>query len=195
MARPSLEAVRRKELVNSAISEISRIGSLDVTVSQIAKNAGVSSALAHHYFGSKDQIFLAAMRHIMSQFGVDVRAGLQNAITPRQRVEAIITAGLSVDNFRKDVISAWLNFYVKAQNSTDVQRLLRVYQRRLQSNLCHELRPLAGQSAPDIARGLGAMIDGIYIRQALRDSPPDPVRATALVIDYLDISLMTKAPH
>ena len=34
-------------------------GSLDVTMSDIAREAGVSPALAHHYFGSKQQLLVA----------------------------------------------------------------------------------------------------------------------------------------
>ena len=63
---------------------------MDVTVSQIAKRAGMSSALAHHYFGSKEQIFPAAMRHILSLYGAEVRGALVMAKTPRQRIEAIV---------------------------------------------------------------------------------------------------------
>ncbi len=62
MPRTGMMAIRKDALVNATISEIGRKGSLDVTVSQIAKAAGVSSALAHHYFGSKDHLLLAAMR-------------------------------------------------------------------------------------------------------------------------------------
>lgn len=189
MPRTGTEITRRKALVNAAIMEIGRAGSLDVTVSQIAGNAGVSSALAHHYFGSKDQIFLAAMRHIMTGFAEDVSRELAKATEPRERTKAIIKASFSIGNFSEEVISAWLNFYVKAQNSKDVQRLLRVYQRRLQSNLIHELTPIAGDAAVEISHGLSAMIDGLYIRQALHDAPPNPKESVAMVVDYLDMSL------
>ena len=64
MPKVGMEPIRRSALVAAAIEEIGRAGSLDVTVSQIARKAGMSSALAHHYFGSKDQIFLSAMRSV-----------------------------------------------------------------------------------------------------------------------------------
>lgn len=50
MPRTGMETERRASLVDATIAEIGRMGSLDVTVSQIARRAGVSSALAHHYF-------------------------------------------------------------------------------------------------------------------------------------------------
>ena len=61
-----MEPIRREALVSATITEIGQQGTLDVTVAQIARRAGMSSALAHHYFGSKQDIFLAAMRHVLS---------------------------------------------------------------------------------------------------------------------------------
>jgi TetR/AcrR family transcriptional repressor of bet genes len=46
-----MEELRRKDLISAAIQTIGERGSLDVTVAQIARKAGVSAALAHHYFG------------------------------------------------------------------------------------------------------------------------------------------------
>ena len=77
MPKLGMEPIRKAALVNATITEIGRVGSLDVTVSQIAKRAGMSSALAHHYFGSKDDIFLAAMRHVLTLYGAEVRGALE----------------------------------------------------------------------------------------------------------------------
>ncbi|MCK4713711.1 MAG: transcriptional regulator BetI [Marinosulfonomonas sp.] len=192
MPKLGMEPIRRSALVEATIAEIGRAGSLDVTVSQIAKRAGMSSALAHHYFGGKDQIFIAAMRHILSVYGAQVRAALAVADGPRARLEAIIRASFEVGNFRSEVISAWMNFYVQAQTSDEAQRLLRVYQRRLLSNLVHELRPLIGAQAPDVAANIAALIDGLYIRHALRDAQPDGKAASTRVLACLDLML---SPH
>jgi len=184
-----MEPIRRDALVKATITEIGRAGSLDVTVSQIAKRAGMSSALAHHYFGGKDQIFIAAMRHILSVYGAQVRAALVTANTPRTRLEAIIRASFEAGNFRSEVISAWMNFYVQAQMSDGAKRLLHIYQARLRSNLMHELRPLVGVAAPDLADNIAALIDGLYIRHALRESQPDGKRASERVLACLDMML------
>ncbi|APX88962.1 transcriptional regulator BetI [Brevirhabdus pacifica] len=162
-----MEPIRRAALVNATIEEIGRAGSLDVTVGQIARRAGVSAALAHHYFGGKEQILLAAMRHILTQYGTTVRQALEGAVEPRQRLEAIAEASFTTGQFRPEVVGAWLNFYVQAQGNPSARRLLTVYQRRLRSNLLVALRPLAGARAEMIAETLAALIDGIYIRAAL----------------------------
>lgn len=188
MPKLGMEPIRRDALVKATIVEIGRKGSLDVTVSQIAKRAGMSSALAHHYFGSKDQMFLAAMRHILTRYGTEVRAALATADGPEARLRAILAASFAPGNFHDEVISAWLSFYVQAQHSPDAARLLRIYQRRLRANLLHELRPLVGASAENAADTLGALIDGLYIRAALGAAAPGLAPLQACLNTFLSMS-------
>ena len=173
MPKVGMEPIRRAALVEATIAEIGAAGSLDVTVSQIAKRAGMSSALAHHYFGGKDQIFAAAMRQILREYGDEVRRELVGTKTPLARAEAILRANFATTCFGPATVSAWMTFYAQAQTNPEAFRLLRIYQRRLRSNLTHALRPLCADPvhAADL---LAAMIDGLYIRAALTAPDLDP---------------------
>ena len=189
MPKVGMEPIRRAALVKATIDEIGAVGNLDVTVSNIAKRAGMSSALAHHYFGGKDQIFLAAMRHTLTVYAGEVRKELQGAKGPRERLAAIIRASFGWSNFQPSVIAAWLNFYVLAQTSPEAHRLLRIYQRRLHSNLLHDLRPLVGARAPAAAERIAGMIDGLYLRQALSKVDADDGSAERQVLSLLAMEL------
>ena len=189
MPKLGMEPIRRTALVEATIHEIGARGTLDVTVSQIARRAGMSSALAHHYFGSKEQIFAATMRHILTIYGAEVRRALTMAKTPRARIEAIIRANFAPTQFREEMVAAWLNFYVQAQKSDEARRLLHVYQKRLRSNLHHAFRQLAPANARTLTRGLAAMIDGLYIRQALHEQPLSREAAINVLLHYIDTSL------
>jgi len=189
MPKLGMEPIRKAALVKATIVEIGRAGSLDVTVSQIAKRAGMSSALAHHYFGSKEDIFLAAMRHILSLYGAEVRGALHFAHGPEERLRAILAASFSAANFRREAVGAWLNFWVLAQTVPEAKRLLKVYQGRLKSNLLAGLRPLAGARADEIAVGLGALIDGLYLREVLKSGAPDGMAAVETAVNYLNSQL------
>lgn len=194
MPKLGMEKIRREAMIEATIIEIGEAGSLNVPVSQIARRAGISPALAHHYFGSKDQIFLAAMRHILVMFGKSVRDRLNTARTPEQRVRAIIAASLEPGQFDRDVVSAWLNFYVESLHSMETSRLLRVYARRLHSNLLFDLRQIFNDEvAEKVAQGLASMIDGVYIRHALQDIAPPRADVHALVNGYLDLWLLREA--
>ncbi len=83
MPKIGMEPLRRKALVDAALRTIGHHGSLNVTMSDIAREAGVSAALAHHYFGSKQQLLLETIRSLLR----DLRRDAVAALTPMARVQ------------------------------------------------------------------------------------------------------------
>lgn len=189
MPRTKIKDIRKNEIIEAAIAEIGRTGSTDITVAKIADVAGVSSGLAHHYFGSKEQILISAMRRILTIFGADVRKGLARSQSPEQRLEAIVISCFSSQNFRPGITNAWLSFYVQAQYSKDTERLLHIYYHRLQSNLKSNLKPLIGTRAEEVAVALASLIDGLYIRLSFKGGNLSPDDATDIALGFLRQSL------
>jgi len=161
------EEERRSDLIAATIREVGASGTLDIPTSQIAKSAGASPGLVFHYFQDKEGLFLAAMRWILSDYGADVRDALKGATTPQERLEAVIAGNFGKTSLRRDTIAAWVNFYGLALRAESARRLLTVYHRRLHSNLVHDLRPLIGARADDVAQRVAGLIDGLYLRYAL----------------------------
>lgn len=196
MPKLGMEPVRRKALIDATISAIGERGSLDVTMSDIAGRAGVSSALAHHYFGAKDELLQATMRHLLAELNSDMRRALGEATSPRERVAAAVAVNFSDKQFQAGTIAAWLAFYVEAQKSDALRRLLRIYARRLHSNLMSGLAPLLPRPEADrTAEAIAALIDGLYIRRALKDGVPNAASAIALIEDYLQTKLADRKEH
>lgn len=194
MPKLGMEPIRKKALVDAALAAIGDHGSLSVTMSEIARKAGVSPALAHHYFGSKEQLLIATIRALLRQLHDDAVAALRTAETPRARLSAIIRVSFHADQFRPETVAAWLAFYVEAQRSEETRRLLVVYARRLRSNLLSALLRLTGRAqAERLAEGVAALIDGLYIRQSLRAAPLDIPASMALAEDYLATHLPPNA--
>ena len=185
MAKTETETERRRALTAAAIEAVGAQGSMDVTMADIAARAGVSPALAHHYFGSKQDLMTASVRALLAELRADTVIALRNARTPRGRVSAIVQVSFSAKQFSGDIVAAWLAFYVEAQRNAALSRLLRIYGRRLHSNLVSGLKPLVGEyEAGRIVEGAAAMIDGLYIRRALGSggTPADPIQ---LVEDHV----------
>lgn len=197
MPRIGAEPERRKALIHAAIDVIGEHGSLDVPVKTIAEQAGMSSALAFHYFGGKDEIIVETMRYLLRELSNSVISELRAAQTPVERIDGIIHASFTPGQFDRKTIAAWLVFYLKAYSSPPAARLLTIYFRRLKSNLVDAFRPLladGGNTTPEkkameLAEGLGAMIDGLYIRQALGAREPDGQRAIELCRRHVDAAL------
>lgn len=190
MPRIGMEPVRRRALIDATLTAVGERGSLDVTMSEIAARAGVSSALAHHYFGAKDDLLLATMRHLLAELHREAVVALRRAASPRQRLDAVVAVSFSPAQFSAETVGAWLAFYVAAQHAKPMRRLLRIYARRLHANLMAGLTALLPRGeAAEVAEAAAALIDGLYIRRALKEGEPDAASAIALVRGYLDLRL------
>ena len=180
MPRIGAEPERRKALIHAAIDMIGEHGSLDVSVKDIAKQAGMSSALAFHYFGGKDEIITETMRHLLRELTRSMTDALLAANGSAERVDAVISASFTPEQFERKTVAAWLVFYLHAYSSPQAERLLAIYTSRLHSNLLSGLCGLTGRKeAEHIAESLGALIDGLYIRHGLNMTGPDAETAIA----------------
>lgn len=102
----------------------------------------------------------------------------------------MVAVNFSAAQFRPQTIAAWLAFYVEAQRSPALRRLLKVYARRLHSNLMSGLCGILSRAEADrTAETTAALIDGFYIRRALKDGVPDAATAIASIEDYLNTKL------
>ena len=190
MVKRDIEEARRGALIRAAIGAIDGEGSLGVTMAEIARRAAVSPALAHHYFGSKEQLLVETVRSLLKQLRDDTVKALTAAATPRERLSAMVRVSFQADQFSPETIAAWLAFYSEAQRSEETRRFLVIYARRLRSNLLSSLCQLCPpDDAARIAEGLAAMIDGLYIRQSLRSAPISIAASIALTEDYLNAHL------
>lgn len=185
MPKLGMAPIRRKQLVEATIAVIHELGFANATVVRIAKKAGVSSGIVHHYFASKDDLLFETMRSLLADLRADTVAGLSAATTPTERICAIIDASFGEAQFDAPVFSAWLALYGNARQSQRLQRILDIYHRRLHSSLMHDLRKLMDEAAAGrLAEGIAAMIDGLWLRHALSGKPRDPDIPRALTREY-----------
>jgi len=93
------EEFRRRQLIEVTIDSLAELGYVGTTLAQIAGRAGVSPGLVAHYFGDKDGLLDAAFRSLARRVGDHVRARLRQISTPRARIQAVIDANLSQEEF------------------------------------------------------------------------------------------------
>lgn len=195
MPKLGMAPIRRKQLVDAAIAVIHSDGFNNATVARIARKAGVSTGMVHHYFQDKDDLLFATMRYLLAELRADAAARLARTSDPQQRIGAIIDACFGDAQFDEQVFSAWLALYGNARQSPRLTNILALYHRRLRSSLLHDLRRLVTeQEALRLAEGIGAMIDGLWLRYALTGKPEHPEIPRALTRDYLAAALERASP-
>lgn len=97
-------------------------------------------------------------------------------------------ASFAPQNFQRETVSAWLNFYALSFVNKDAARLLEIYRSRLRSNLIVALRGLSDHPERT-AETLGALIDGVYLRAVLTPGPTDADASMNIVMSYLEETL------
>lgn len=189
MPKLGMEPIRRQQLIEATITSLGERGFADTTIQTISRQAGVSPGIIHHYFGGKEELLVATMRNMLLQLRNDAVARLSAAESPRDRLVAVIDSNFDSLQFTPQVINAWLGFWAQVPHVPALARLQRVNNRRLHSNLMYSLRDLLpADRAETVARGLAAMIDGLWLRSALTGAA-DADRARDIAIDFLDSQL------
>lgn len=170
--RRQIEDARRRQLMEATVDAIAEVGFNATTITQIARRADVSTGLVSFYFGDKDGLLEATLRHLARQLSMGAAIRLRDARTPRDRIQAIIDAMLGASQFERGIATVWLAFWGQVPHSPRFARVQRAYQRRLVSNLAHALRPLVDRPAAlRMAEAIAAMIDGLWLRATLSHQP------------------------
>ncbi len=190
MARTSVSAKRRQQLIDATIATIHQDGFARASLATIGRRAGLSPGIVAHYFQDKAGLLDATMRHIDRELGAAVLDGLRRARTPAQRIGAILEASFSPEQFSQEMTQVWVTFWSQANQSRRLGRIQRIYRRRLESNLRHALKQMVSpERAVAITAGLGALIDGLALRHALYDTELTRETAYALARDYVCLEL------
>jgi TetR/AcrR family transcriptional repressor of bet genes len=119
-------AARRAELVDAAWRVIAAEGLEAATVRRIAQAAGCTTGLVTHYFESKDDMLVAALREVHTRAGQRMIRHVGGADIADVLLEVILDA-LPMDQDRQLEWRVWLAFWGRA--ATD-ERLRQEQQRR-----------------------------------------------------------------
>ncbi|OON41625.1 transcriptional regulator BetI [Izhakiella australiensis] len=185
--RKDIPERRKEQLINAAFETIGKAGLAGITLSQVAKQAGMSTGIVSHYFGDKDGLLDATMRKILRDLRDAVaERRAQAADDTQSQLLAIVEGNFHLSQTSQNSMRAWLAFWAASMHSTYLRRLQRANDRRLYSNISHQFqRVLARQDARTAAQGLAALIDGLWLRGSLTGQDFDAQQASLIARDYV----------
>ncbi|MGR3617814.1 MAG: choline-binding transcriptional repressor BetI [Paracoccaceae bacterium] len=189
MGRKRIRDIRHEEFIEATITSVHKRGYGVVTMAEIAKEAGSSAASINYYFGSKEGLMEATMRHLLTLLKSSMIQGYANAQTPRDRLLAVMDANFSDNLFTIEKCSIWMQFWANAPYSPRLSRLHQINRRRVHNHFNAELRRLVPADQVDTARNaLQCYMDGVWLEAAQSDHPLDSEaarRAAHQVVDLL----------
>jgi AcrR family transcriptional regulator len=98
---------RRRQIAEALLRAAAARGLHATVMREVAAEAGVSLRLVQYYFGTKEELLLAAMQHLADQFAGRAQARIsrlkemENPVQPRDVIAAILTEALPADEERR----------------------------------------------------------------------------------------------
>jgi AcrR family transcriptional regulator len=176
----------RERILDAAVRRIAREGIDEVRIARIAMDAGVSAALVHYHFDSREALLVEALEHSY-EFAGDQRMAVEGppAAPPETRLRALIDACLPEPGTQRDDFLLWAELWLRAARHPELSETAgRLYTR---------LHEWAREVLDDgVARGaftahdtehsadkLLALIDGYGVRALVGDPAMPMQRARA----------------
>ena len=188
MPKVGMKPIRKQQLIEATLASIDEFGLYHTTITTISKKAGLSSGIINHYFGGKQQLIEATVRHLLDKLNhvlVEKTAG--QTLSPVERLNLIVESNFSVFQRSEPATKAWLSFWEQSLHVPELARLQHINNQRLLSNLRFSFQQLMPKDqAIEAAQATAAMIDGFWLRSALsQESNPDFVASERLCKQFI----------
>ncbi|WP_130802210.1 transcriptional regulator BetI [Acinetobacter ihumii] len=187
------EHIRRQEIINATYKVIAEVGLSNTTIAQIAKKAQLSVGIVSHYFGDKQGLIHACMLdmlNVLQRKTAEYKAQVPDP-KPEHMIKAIIDSNFDISQVNQSAMRIWLDFWSASMHMPELGRLQRINDQRLYSNLkFHFLALIPKQQASIAARGLAALIDGLWLRGSLTSGAEfDSELARSIAYNYVEMQL------
>jgi TetR/AcrR family transcriptional regulator, transcriptional repressor of bet genes len=113
-------ARRRDEIALVACRAVARRGFAQATVAHIAREAGYTTGMVAHYFDSKQEIILAALRLILHR--MDQRLRSRPGVAPTDLL-GVLSEALPIDAQRRAECAFWAAFWGQLSANPQLKRL------------------------------------------------------------------------
>eukprot|EP01035_Chromulina_nebulosa_P060370 gene60370-82600_t len=142
MAKRSIKAIRRDELMDAAIDVVGEEGLSGATLAIIASRAGMSAGLVNHYFESKEELLALAMRSLSNLFRQDILKVMPANPSPAERLRAIVDGSFAPQHLAGSKREAWMQFMLASQSEPRIRHLYHLTGARFVSNIRYAVKQL-----------------------------------------------------
>lgn len=188
---------RRIEMLRAAAELICERGFGDTRIADVAKRAGVSSALVIYYFGTRDRLLVDALRHSEESFYEAAEKML--AVTPslRERLSLLIrwTCVPEADDEIPGAWGLWFDLWAQAFRHSEIKAGRVELDARWRTMIVDAVRSAEDDEVDDtvnprlFALEFAALLDGLSIQVALEDPEIDSEVAYDIAMRFAEREL------
>jgi AcrR family transcriptional regulator len=202
-ARVSGAPSGRERILAAAVRRIASEGIDEARIARIAMDAGVSTALVHYHFETREALLAEALEYSFEHAG-DLRIGdeAQPGASHAERLAAMVDQCLPLDESLERDWVLWVELWLRAVRYPELRPTAEELYRRMRDWFAEAITAgvSAGEFAPcdpeDVADRALALIDGFGIRALLGDSemPLDRARREIGAVLARDLGVGEQLP-
>ena len=185
-------AARRLQLIDATVDSIAKRGFAETTLSHVAKTAGLSQGIINLHFESKDTLLVETLKHLRDEFRSAWQKKLASAgENPALQVWALIDVFFNRKTSSKKKIAGWFAFIGEAKSRPVYRNICEAHDKEYFEALVKSCGLLideggyTGFTASDVASGLEAMIEGLWLAVYLSPDGMDRERAKQVSTVFL----------
>ena len=189
---------RRIEMLRAAAELICERGFGETRIADVAKRAGVSSALIIYYFGTRDRLLVDALRFSEESFYEAAEKMLAEVTSMRERLSLLIkwTVIPQADNEIPGAWGLWFDLWAQAFRHEEVKAGRVELDARWRRMIVDAVK--SGEASDEVdgkvdarmfALEFGALLDGLSIQVALEDPEVDSEVAYAIAMRFCEREL------
>lgn len=162
---------KTRQILDAATAVLTQQGYAATTITQIAKEAGVSRGLLHYYFASKEDILVHIVRDSATKTATLVSAVFAQAESADSLVRALLMSLRHLDTLAPELFNLFFECWAVARQSPAVADELRVvfdqFRAAFQDGLATaQTRGIIAPTLP--LNGLAALLTGLFDGLALQ---------------------------
>jgi AcrR family transcriptional regulator len=160
--------LRRQQIVEAALAEIRTEAVADVQLAAIAERAGMKASHVLYYFGSRDDVLIAAVAHAEQQLATGRGERLRAIDDPIERLAAFVAAYLP-DDRHDPVWKLWIEGWLRSPSRAEFAPVGRKADEGWMADAaaCFEHAVARGRTLPepaaDYARRFLFYLDGLAV--------------------------------
>ena len=167
--RKASRTVRRQQLIDATIEVLARKGFSALTVSDVAKAAGLSVGIINFHFESKEKLLSACLSSLAEEYYRNWKRALATPkSTDAEKLRLMMLGDIDESVFTNAKLGAWIAFWGEAQGRPTYVEICSAFDNERSNaiiSLCKKITADGGykHNPKVVAQALESMSDGLWL--------------------------------
>ncbi|MGD0857402.1 MAG: TetR/AcrR family transcriptional regulator [Dehalococcoidia bacterium] len=135
-----IAVLRKRQITGAAYEIIAEKGYYNFTMMDIAKRAGVSSGLIHHYFKDKENMLVTLLREMQQSVRINTEKAIEEVPGPKEKLEVFMDRAFDLAEAQREYLYVTYDFLTQIKFNERMKRIMSKLYRGYRETMVEILR-------------------------------------------------------